>query len=170
MVGFLPRFRRFAVALTGDIDEADDLVQEACVRALTRREQWQSGTRLDSWMYRIVQNVWLDCKRAKKIRGEQVDIDSAPALMGLDGRKVVETRLTLNTVSAALAHLPDEQRTLVALVCIDGLSYKEAAEITATPIGTVMSRLARARRELYANLEGVRPSEPGTHPKRLKRA
>jgi RNA polymerase sigma-70 factor, ECF subfamily len=179
MVGFLPRFRRFAVALTGDIDEADDLVQEACVRALTRREQWQPGTRLDSWMYRIVQNVWLDCKRAKKIRGEQVDVGSTPTLMGLDGRKVVETRLTLNSVSAALAHLPDEQRTLIALVCIEGLSYREAAEITATPIGTVMSRLARARRELCARLEGLRPSVDGcqrlksereSDPKRLKRS
>jgi RNA polymerase sigma-70 factor (ECF subfamily) len=177
MVGFLPRFRRFAVALTGDIDEADDLVQEACVRALTRREQWQPGTRLDSWMYRIVQNVWFDSLRAKKIRGEQVDVDSAPALTGLDGRQVVETRLTLNTVSAALAHLPNEQRILIALVCIDGLSYKEAAEITAAPIGTVMSRLARARQELQARLEGVRPMdsrqclnpEPESAPKRLKR-
>jgi RNA polymerase sigma-70 factor, ECF subfamily len=179
MVGFLPRFRRFAVALTGDIDEADDLVQEACVRALTRREQWQPGTRLDSWMYRIVQNVWLDCLRAKKIRGEQVDVDTAPAIMGSDGRQVVETRLTLNTVSAALAHLPDEQRILIALVCIDGLTYKEAAEITATPIGTVMSRLARARRELHARLEGLGTSmdnrqclepEHESDPKRLKRS
>jgi RNA polymerase sigma-70 factor (ECF subfamily) len=176
MVGFLPRVRRFAVTLTGDIDEADDLVQEACVRALKHREQWQPGTRLDSWMYRIVQNVWLDCIRAKKIRGEPVDVDSAPALVGFDGREVVETRLTLNTVSAALAHLPDQQRILIALVCIDGRSYKEAAEITATPIGTVMSRLARARRELHARLEGLGPSRDSRQclgpadPKRLKKS
>jgi len=179
MVGFLPRFRRFAVALTGDVDEADDLVQEACVRALTRREQWRPGTRLDSWMYRIVQNVWLDSMRAKKIRGEKVDVESASALMGLDGREIVETRLTLNTVNAAMAHLPNEQRVLIALVCIDGLSYKEAAEITGAPIGTVMSRLARARRELHARLEGLRPSAascqcpktgPKSDPKRMKRS
>ena len=165
MVELLPRLRRFAVALTGDLDQADDLVQEACMRALSRVEQWQPGTRLDSWMYRIAQNLWLDRMRAKKVRGEQVDVESAEALAGPDGRVVVESRLTLNAVSAAMAQLPDEQRLLIALVCIDGLSYKEAAEITETPIGTVMSRLARARRELHARLEGrPQPTSPSPLP------
>jgi RNA polymerase sigma-70 factor (ECF subfamily) len=165
MVELLPRLRRFAVALTGDLDQADDLVQEACMRALSRVEQWQPGTRLDSWMYRIAQNLWLDRMRAKKVRGEQVDVESAEALAGPDGRVVVESRLTLNAVSAAMAQLPDEQRLLIALVCIDGLSYKEAAEITETPIGTVMSRLARARRELHARLEGrPQPTNPSPQP------
>jgi len=165
MVELLPRLRRFAVALTGDLDQADDLVQEACMRALSRVEQWQPGTRLDSWMYRIAQNLWLDRMRARKVRGEQVDVESAEALAGPDGREVVESRLTLNAVSAAMAQLPDEQRLLIALVCIDGLSYKEAAEITETPIGTVMSRLARARRELHARLEGrPQPTNPSPQP------
>lgn len=154
MVELLPRLRRFAVALAGDIDQADDLVQETCMRALSRVEQWQPGTRLDSWMYRIAQNLWLDRMRAKKVRGVQVDVEAAEVLAGPDGRDVVESRLTLAAVSAAMAHLPAEQRMLVALVCVDGLSYKEAAEITETPIGTVMSRLARARRELHLRLEG----------------
>jgi RNA polymerase sigma-70 factor, ECF subfamily len=158
MVELLPRLRRFAVALTGDLDQADDLVQETCMRALSRVEQWQPGTRLDSWMYRIAQNLWLDRMRAKKVRGEQVDVESAEAVAGPDGREVVESRLSLNAVSAAMAHLPDEQRMLIALVCIDGLSYKEAAEITDIPIGTVMSRLARARRELHARLEHSPPA------------
>ena len=164
MVELLPRLRRFAVALTGDLDQADDLVQETCMRALSRVEQWQPGTRLDSWMYRIAQNLWLDRMRAKKVRGEQVDVESAEALAGPDGRVVVESRLTLNAVSAAMAQLPNEQRLLIALVCIDGLSYKEAAEITETPIGTVMSRLARARRELHARLEGPQPTNPNPLP------
>jgi RNA polymerase sigma-70 factor, ECF subfamily len=154
MVDLLPRLRRFAVALTGDLDQADDLVQEACMRALSRVDQWQPGTRLDSWMYRIAQNLWLDRMRARKVRGEQVNVEAAETLAGSDGRDVVESRLTLEAVSAALSYLPSEQRVLIALVCIDGLSYKEAAEITQTPIGTVMSRLARARRELHARLEG----------------
>lgn len=124
------------------------------MRALSRVEQWQPGTRLDSWMYRIAQNLWLDRARARKVRGEQVNVEAAEALTGADGRSVVESRLTLEAVSAALGYLPDEQRVLIALVCIDGLSYKEAADITQTPIGTVMSRLARARRELHARLEG----------------
>lgn len=123
------------------------------MRALSRVEQWQPGTRLDSWMYRIAQNLWLDRARARKVRGEQVNVEAAEALTGADGRSVVESRLTLEAVSAALGYLPDEQRVLIALVCIDGLSYKEAADITQTPIGTVMSRLARARAALVAQLE-----------------
>jgi RNA polymerase sigma-70 factor, ECF subfamily len=161
MVELLPRMRRFAIALTGDLDQADDLVQETCMRALARVEQWQPGTRLDSWMYRIAQNLWLDRMRAKKVRGEQVDVEMAEAVAGPDGRDVVESRLSLRAVSSAMAYLPDEQRTLIALVCIDGFSYREAAEITDTPIGTVMSRLARARRELHARLE---PSPPAIVP------
>ena len=170
MVELLPRLRRFAVALTGDIDQGDDLVQETCMRALSRVDQWQPGTRLDSWMYRIAQNLWLDRMRARKVRGVQVDVEAAEALSGPNGRDVVESRLTLQAVNAAMAYLPEDQRVLIALVCIDGLSYKEAAELTQTPIGTVMSRLARARRELHARLEGhsstttprPQPAKPGT--------
>jgi len=155
MVELIPRLRRFAVALTGDLDQADDLVQETCMRALSRVSQWQEGTRLDSWMYRIAQNLWFDRVRARKVRGERVDLETAGDISGPDGRDVVDSRLTLAAVSAAMAELPEEQRVLVALVCIDGVSYKEAAEITGSPIGTVMSRLARARRQLHAYIEGT---------------
>lgn len=155
MVEFLPRLRRFAIALTGDLDQGDDLVQETCMRALSRVDQWQPGTRLDSWMYRIAQNLWLDRRRANKVRGEIVDVAAADLIAGSDGRDVTESRLTLDAVSTAMGHLPSEQRVLVALVCIEGLSYKEAADVAGIPIGTVMSRLARARRELHAHLEGT---------------
>jgi RNA polymerase sigma-70 factor, ECF subfamily len=155
LIDLIPRLRRFAVALTGDLDQADDLVQETCARALSRAEQWQEGTRLDSWLYRIAQNLWFDHVRAKKVRGVHVPLDlEANDLSGADGRTVVENRLSLAVVNAAMATLPEDQRILVALVCIDGASYKEAAQITGVPIGTVMSRLARARRQLHATLEG----------------
>jgi RNA polymerase sigma-70 factor (ECF subfamily) len=167
MVELLPRLRRFAVALTGDLDQGDDLVQETCMRALSRVDQWQPGTRLDSWMYRIAQNLWLDRMRARKVRGVQVDVEAAEALTGPHGRNVAESRLTLAAVGAAMEYLPEEQRVLIALVCIDGLSYKEAAEITQTPIGTVMSRLARARRELHARVEG-HPRETVPRPQTSK--
>ena len=159
MVEFLPRLRRFAIALTGDLDQGDDLVQETCLRALSRVEQWQPGSRLDSWMYRIAQNLWLDRTRARRYRPELSDPDIVEALPGQDGRNVVEGRLTLEAVLEAMNDLTPEQQVLVALVCIDGASYKEAAEITGTPIGTVMSRLARARRELHERLE---PSIPAS--------
>jgi RNA polymerase sigma-70 factor, ECF subfamily len=157
MVELLPRLRRFAYALTGSLDGADDLVQETCARALTSADQWQSGTRLDSWMYRIAQNLWFDRLRASKVRGELVDVDTALDLVGSDGRDVTETRLTLQAVSRGIAQLPADQQLIISHVCIDGLSYKEAAETLGIPIGTVMSRLARARQALHAALGGTAP-------------
>jgi RNA polymerase sigma-70 factor, ECF subfamily len=153
MVAVLPRLRRFAYALTGSTELGDDLVQETCLRALSRVERWQPGTRLDSWMYRIAQNIWLDRMRANKVRGEVVDVEAVAALPGSDGREVTDSQLTLKAVDAALDQLPAEQRAVIALVCIEGVSYKEAAEITGVPMGTIMSRLARARQALHAILD-----------------
>jgi len=163
LVEVLPRLRRFALSLTGNLDQADDLVQEACVRALANASQWQPGTRLDSWMYRIIQNLWFDRLRARKVRGEQLDIDDAPQLLGSDGRDVVETRFVLADVSRRMSQLPKDQQLVVGLVCIDGLSYKEAAETLGLPIGTVMSRLARARSSLNdaVHATAVAPSGGG---------
>jgi RNA polymerase sigma-70 factor (ECF subfamily) len=152
MVAVLPRLRRFAYALTGSTEQGDDLVQDACLRALSRVDLWQPGTRLDSWMYRITQNIWLDRLRSNKVRGETMDIGSIESVAGPDGRDVAESELTLQEVVAAMAQLPAEQRAVVALVCIEGNSYKEAADIAGVPVGTVMSRLARARRTLHAML------------------
>ncbi len=150
MIEFLPRLRRFAYALTRNLDLADDLVQDTCERALARADQWQPGTRLDSWMYKIAQNLWFDQGRAAKVRGEVSDLDAIAELQGSDGRQVTESRLTLASVFQSLGRLPQDQQVLVALVCVDGLSYKEAADTLDLPIGTVMSRLARARQAIAA--------------------
>jgi RNA polymerase sigma-70 factor (ECF subfamily) len=167
MAEFLPRLRRFAAALTGSLDQGDDLVQETCVRALSRSDQWQPGTSFESWMYRIAQNLWFDRLRAAKVRGELLDLsDAANDIAGPDGRDVAESRLTLSEVTSAMRHLSADQRVLIALICVDGLSYKEAAEITGTPIGTVMSRLARARRDLHALLDGPPSDAAGNSPLR----
>lgn len=150
IVALLPRLRRFAYALTRDLDRGDDLVQETCLRALAKLDQWQPGTRLDSWLYRIAQNAWLDRARAAKVRGENIEIDTLAELVGEDGRAVTESRLTLGVVAKAMARLPHDQRILIDLVCIDGMSYKDAADTLEVPLGTVMSRLARARSSLHA--------------------
>ncbi len=135
-------------------------MQEGCLRAFARLDQWQPGTRLDSWMFRIIHNIWIDQKRASKVRGAVVDLDDAPELMGMDGRDVVERRLTLNRVLEAMAELPQEHRELIALVSIEGVSYQEAATILEIPVGTVTSRLVRARRALHAiAVEGVQKVE-----------
>jgi RNA polymerase sigma-70 factor (ECF subfamily) len=101
-------------------------------------------------MYRIVRNIWLNQERALKVRGGLIDLDAAPEPVGEDGRHVMEIRLTLHQVLQALARLPRDQQVLIALVCIEGLSYQQAAEILELPLGTATSRLARARQRLYA--------------------
>ena len=109
-------------------------------------------------MYRIAQNIWLDRMRAKKVRGEVVNVDVVEEIPGTDGREEIERQLALGAVDAALAKLPREQRAIIALVCIEGISYKEAAQITGVPIGTIMSRLARARQTLHAGFDEAAPA------------
>jgi RNA polymerase sigma-70 factor (ECF subfamily) len=156
MVELLPRMRRFAYALTSDPNKADDLVQEGYARAFAHQDGFQPGTRLASWMYQIIHNVWLNQLRASRLRGPILDIEALPEPAGQDGRDLMESRLTLRRVLRALSQLPQEQREVVALVSIEGLSYQEAADILGVPLGTVTSRLARGRRTLYEiAIEGV---------------
>jgi RNA polymerase sigma-70 factor (ECF subfamily) len=158
LVALLPRLRRFARGLAGAPDQADDLVQAACERAIARIHQWTPGTRLDSWMFRIVQTIWLDQTRAQKVRtGEgRIDADSplVEAELAVDGARDIEAQITYDAVRRCMARLPDEQRAVLLLVCVDGRSYNEAADALAIPIGTVMSRLSRARAALSRMLEG----------------
>lgn len=155
MVELLPRLRRFAYVLTGDVDKGDDLVQETCARALSRIDQWQPGTRLDSWMFRIAQTQWFDRLRAQKVRGEVLDMDALQNIAGEDGRDVAENRLMLGKISDGIAKLPPEQRALIAWIVVDGRSYKEVADALDIPIGTVMSRLSRARVALAQYVDGA---------------
>jgi RNA polymerase sigma-70 factor, ECF subfamily len=157
IIAFLPRLRRFCMALTGSNDQCDDLLQETVERALTRIEQWQAGTSLESWMFRIAQNLHIDRIRAQGRRGQVVDVDEIANLAGDDGRTITEARSELAHAQAAMATLPEEQQILLALVVIGERSYKEAAEILELPIGTVMSRISRARSaiDLYLNGEAT---------------
>ena len=155
IVAVLPRLRRFCLALTRSPDAGDDLAQSTIERALSRIDQWQQRTRLDSWMFTIAKNIFLDELRATKRRGQQVDVDALDDVAGDDGRQVTEGRSDLDRARQAMAALPVEQRALMALVVIDGQSYKEAAAILDIPIGTVMSRLARARRAIDAYVNGA---------------
>src|SRR5579885_1728892 len=156
----LPRFRRFARGLTGSASEADDLVQAACERALAREHQFQEGTRFDSWMFRIVQTIWIDQLRARDVRKEDGEV--AEERLGSDAPvRGVEARLALGEVRQAVSRLPLDQRTTLMLVTVEGLSYKEAAAVVGVPVGTIMSRLARARIALQSALDagaGVRRS------------
>jgi RNA polymerase sigma-70 factor, ECF subfamily len=160
LVAVLPRLRRFARGLAGTAAEADDLVQAACERALARAYQFQEGTRFDSWMFRIVQTIWIDQLRAREVRKEDGDV--AEERLGSDAPvRVIEARLALAEVRLAVERLPPDQRTVLMLVAVEGLSYKEAAAVVDVPVGTIMSRLARARTALQQQLDaggGVRRS------------
>ena len=152
LIAVLPRLRRFAAGLTRSATEADDLVQAACERALAREHQFQEGTRFDSWMFRIVQTIWIDQLRARDIRKEDGDI--AEERLGSDEPvRRVEARLALSEVRQAVAKLPPDQRTTLMLVTVEGLSYRQAADVAGVPVGTIMSRLARARVALQQLLE-----------------
>ena len=152
LIALLPRLRRFARGLTGSAVDADDLVQAASERALARRHQFQEGTRFDSWMFRIVQTIWIDQIRAREVRKEQSDLGE-DRLGSDEPVRRVEARLALAEVRQAVDRLPPDQRTALMLVTVDGLSYKEAAEIVQVPVGTIMSRLARARVALQLELD-----------------
>lgn len=151
---FTPRLRRFALTLTRSQVDADDLVQSTLERALVYLQKWEPGTRLDSWLYRIAQNLWIDQRRRAQLRGSTAS-DDAMLLTGEDGREVTERQLMVRDVIRALDSLPEDQQAVLALVSIEGLSYEEAAEVLNVPRGTVMSRLARARRAIAALVLGT---------------
>lgn len=155
IVELLPRLRRFARTITRDHADADDLTQITVERALDRRDQWQPGTRLDSWMYRIMKNAWIDETRARGRRGKIFAPAEAGDHVGEDSRPAVEARIEVRNVERAMAQLPEEQRLAVALVFVEGLSYAEAAEVLEVPIGTLNSRLGRGRAALQAQFEAM---------------
>jgi RNA polymerase sigma factor (sigma-70 family) len=144
----LGRLRRFAFALSRNAADADDLAQATVERALTARRQWSPGSRLDSWLYRIMRNLWIDIarSRARKTRLEMPP--EAADAVGFDPRPGMEASVDLGIAMAAMDRLPDEQREVVALILVEGMGYRETANLLGLPIGTVSSRLARGRTAL----------------------
>jgi RNA polymerase sigma-70 factor (ECF subfamily) len=153
MMAQLPRLRRFALALTGRSAEADDLVQDTVERALRNLDRFAPETRMESWMFKIAQNLWIDRLRAAKVRAGTVNLNEA-SNAAVDGVRAAEAHTLLSTTLRALGELSAEQREVVALVLIEGIPYREAADILEVPIGTVTSRLARAREALAARVLG----------------
>ena len=151
MLDLLPRLRRFATGLTGNAHDGDDLCQVTIERALNNRDKWAAGSRLDSWMYRIMRNAWIDETRAVSRRGQTFVAEDAGLSVGSDGGQ--EAAVELSNVDRALGKLPEDQREAVLLVMVEGYAYKEAAEIVGCPVGTLNSRLVRGRDALLALLE-----------------
>lgn len=145
--GHIPALRRYARALTGNADLADDLVQDCLERAIRRKALWRQDGSLKAWLYTILLNLFRNARRReKRVRFDAMetmiaDPAQAPAQPG---------RLALNEVGRAITRLPDDQREALLLVVIEGQSYAEAAGILGIPVGTLMSRLGRARTALRA--------------------
>lgn len=147
-----PRLRRFAHALTRDPADADDLAQMAAEKAFRSFDQFQAGTRFDSWIFRICRTVWIDTLRSRGRRAaHEAPVEMAESV-GFDPRPATEAVIDLHTAMAAMQRLPEEQREVVALILIEGFGYREAADILGQPIGTISSRLARGRNALLAML------------------
>ena len=151
LASLLPRLRRFAHGLARNTADADDLLQAAAERVLKSRDQWQAGTNFDAWAYRVLRNLWIDMGRSRQRR----DRVFAPEEQGLDVGAAgdAESTVELGYLMRAMDRLPDEQREVCALVLIEGLAYREAAEVLDIPIGTLTSRLVRGRQALMAMLE-----------------
>jgi RNA polymerase sigma-70 factor, ECF subfamily len=148
LVAILPRLRRYALGLCRSTAAADDLVQGACLKALAKAASWHPGTRFDAWMFRILRNHWIDGVRRNSVEGEFADSAASADALAPPTEGQLLDRLMLEQVKDAIAQLPSEQREVILLVCVDDLSYREVADVLNIPIGTVMSRLARARRRL----------------------
>jgi RNA polymerase sigma-70 factor (ECF subfamily) len=156
IVQLLPRLRRFARSLANSVQDADDLVQLAIERALSRSNQLRPEAQLSSWMFGILRNAWIDESRA---RGRRARLFAPEELGENVADPTANQHADALSVQDAMAQLPVDQREVVSLVLVEGLSYKEAAEIIGAPIGTVTSRLARGRDSLQALLgNGMRTS------------
>ena len=152
LVALIPRLRRYARALTGERFRADDLVQDTLERALAKWALWRPGTDLRAWAFTIMHNVFVNQVRRAALAPESLDPDAGLELE--DSSASADTLAQLSALNGALQRLPDEQREVLLLVTLEGFSYDEAAHTLGLPIGTVMSRLARARGRLALLLEG----------------
>lgn len=149
LVSLLPRLRRFGYSLSGGMAEADDLVQETCIRVLTRLDQFAEGTRFDSWCFTVLRSIWLNQIRATKVRQGEGTSDPNDLADDKAGNQA-HWRLALSDLDRQMARLKPEQREVLMLVCVEGFSYAETADMLQVPRGTVMSRLSRARLALVA--------------------
>ena len=149
LIEHLPRLRRYARALTGDRDRADDLVQDTLERALNKLDLWQPGSDLRAWLFTLMHNLFVNQIR---IRRPQETVMEEALDEPVSGGQM--EALTARDIHTALARLPEEQREVLLLVGLEQFGYAEAAQVLGVPTGTVMSRLSRARERMRQMLAG----------------
>jgi RNA polymerase sigma-70 factor (ECF subfamily) len=151
LMGSLKSLRAYAISLTRDIHQAEDLVQETVLKAISKQEKFEAGTNLQAWLMTILRNLFFSARRTKQREVEDTDGSHAATMISIPDQ---EDRLAVQDLHTALAKLPREQREALLLVSAEGLSYEEAAEALATKVGTIKSRVNRARTRL-AELIGL---------------
>jgi RNA polymerase sigma-70 factor, ECF subfamily len=154
----IPRLRRYARALTRDVVTADDLVQDCLTRALGKLHLWQEGTDLRAWLFTILHNQYVNHIRRAVREGAAVGLNESEPLLSRAPQQ--GKRLELRDLERAMAKLPEEQRSVILLVGLEGMRYEEVAAILDVPVGTIRSRLSRGR-EALRRLTGAIPSEAG---------
>jgi len=142
----IPPLRRYARALLRDASRADDLIQDTLVRALAKQHLWQEGSNLRAWLFTLMHNLHVNVVRQAVREGTMIDVDDVSATLVAISDPTASRQLS--ELEEAIARLPIEQREVVLLVGLEGLRYHEAAEILRVPVGTVRSRLSRARETL----------------------
>jgi len=150
LVAAIPRLRRYARVLTGEPTRADDLVQETLARAWEKRRLWAAGSDLRAWLFTIMHNVFVN-QRALARRdalNDSLDADDAGAAWQIPVRPTQQTRVELTEIMREVQRLPNEQREVLMLAALEEMRYEEIAAVLAIPVGTVMSRLSRAREKL----------------------
>ena len=167
LIQCIPRLRRYARALTGDNHRADDLVQDSLERAWSRLHLWQERGDLRAWLFTIMHNIFANHARRYSRAPIMVSYDEGAELMAHSTE--LDHALRLQDVKRALQELPEAQREVLLLVGMEQLSYEEVAAILNIPIGTVMSRLARARDRLRTSLGEPRAARRGQPGERLRR-
>lgn len=153
----LPRLWRFAMRLTRRADDAEDLVQRTCLRALERQHQWQTGGTPLPWLFAIMHSIWCNEIQSRRLRQASSLEDDEVVDVVDHSQPDPQTQAMYRQVVAAVFELPEAQRMVMLLIAVEGLSYREAADILNIPIGTVMSRLARARLTVGARFDARSP-------------
>ena len=156
----IPRLRRFARALTHDVIAADDLVQDCLTRALGKLHLWEEGTDLRAWLFTILHNQHVNHIRRKVREGAAVGLSEREPLLSHPAQQ--GRRLELRDLERAIAKLPDAQRSVILLVGLEGMRYEEVAVVLKVPVGTIRSRLSRARESLRRLTDGLPEEETGT--------
>jgi RNA polymerase sigma-70 factor (ECF subfamily) len=156
----LPRLRRFGVALTGSQEDGDDMVQAALTNALGRETKMPPMAQADTWLFGMIQTLWRDELRRRKTNGTKSAATIAGAEKSVDGRRITETLLMLAQTRERFGRLPEDQRVALALVVLDGMSYRDAAAQLDIPVGTLMSRLSRARDALRTMIDESKGYDP----------